>query len=93
MVRNPGDIIRSLHNLRLFNGTEQIKDLETTLMRDNSAYSQREGTDVCRRLETNSVWRSAEIRWQVRRFFDVFGRYNVSIALIRSVRFERHANS
>src|SRR5262249_8884405 len=78
MLRNPVDMIHSLHSQRIYDGREHVTSLEAALQADE----RRSGT----RPPGLGYRDVARYEPQVRRFLDLFGRDNVRVILFDDFR-------
>lgn len=82
MVRNPAEMLHSLHSQMLYNGMEDIKDFEEALAAESD---RRQGLRIPRDFlgRHNRLFYSDIIRFagQLQRYFDVFGRDRVHVVV------------
>jgi len=81
MLRNPVDVIYSLHSQHLYDGNEDIQDFETALSFDEDRKRGIHLPDSVDYFELPPYKDSVLFSNQVMRYLDVFGRQNVHIAL------------
>jgi len=87
MLRNPVDMIYSLHSELLFMGVETIPDFHEAITTENersaSVYS---GTSGASQVSARVYREAVQYAEQVQRFFDVFGREKVLVVLFDDFR-------
>lgn len=81
MLRNPADVLYSLHSRFLYNGNEDISDFKEALEAEED---RKRGLRIPKTvMVVDTLYYRDTIRYteQVRRYFDVFGRENVFIVI------------
>lgn len=81
MLRNPVDVIYSLHSQHLYDGNEDIRDFETALSLDEDRKRGIHLADSLDYFELPPYVDSVLFSNQVKRYLDVFGGENVHVAL------------
>jgi hypothetical protein len=81
MLRNPIDVIYSLHSQHLINANEDVEDFERAFELDNERSKGRNFPDSLEFVELPSYRDSALFAQQVKRYNDAFGNENVHIIL------------
>jgi hypothetical protein len=81
MLRNPVDVVYSLHSQHLYDGNEDIQDFETALRLDEDRKRGLHLPDSVDYFELPPYKDSVLYSNQVKRYLDVFGRQNVHILL------------
>lgn len=82
MLRNPVDLLHSLHKENVYNGYEEIADFEEALITEADRTCGRATSEDGVRFVNAEFYRHV-VRFtpQVRRYFDIFGRDNVHVIL------------
>ena len=83
MLRNPVDMIYSLHSLRFYLGNESIADFQAALKAEED---RRRGLSLPAGVSVQEAWKfvyrdQAQFAEQVQRYLDTFGRENVYIII------------
>lgn len=83
MLRNPVDVIYSMHSLYVYIGLESVVDFEAAL---DAEEDRRRGLLLPKGVSLREVWRflyreKAEFTEQVQRYLDVFGSGNVHVII------------
>ena len=81
MLRNPVDVVYSLHSQHLYDGNEDIQDFETALSFDEDRKRGIHLPDSVDYFELPPYKDSVLFSNQVKRYLDVFGRENVHVLL------------
>ena len=82
MLRNPVDLLHSLHNELLYHDYEEIADFETALSAEEDRTCGQPAAEVNLRFVNAEFYREVvDFTPQVKRYFDVFGRRNVHVIL------------
>ena len=81
MLRNPVDVVYSLHSQHLYDGNEDIQDFETALSFDEDRKKGTHLPDSVDYFELPPYKDSVLFSNQVKRYLDVFGRENVHVLL------------
>jgi len=81
MLRNPVDVVYSLHSQHLYDGNEDIQDFETALSFDEDRKRGIHLPDSVDYFELPPYKDSVLFSNQVKRYLDVFGRENVHVVL------------
>lgn len=81
MLRNPVDVIYSLHSQHLYDGNEDVGDFETALGFDEDRKKGIHLPDSVDYFELPPYADSVLFSHQVKRYLDVFGRENVHVTL------------
>jgi len=80
MLRNPVDMMYSLHSQRLYNGRETLRDFAQALLKEDTLSPEGQTEDTLHAL--NFSYRAAATYTpQVRRYFEVFDRERVHIII------------
>lgn len=80
MLRNPVDMMYSLHSQRLYNGRENLSDFAQALMKEDTLSPKEQPEDTFHALSV-SYRAVATYTPQVQRYFEVFGRERVHIII------------
>ena len=82
MLRNPVEMIESLHTQLMFNSVEEISDLRRALAaEDKRAAAADHDDDGTPKLDLRLYRRVAAYAEQVQRYFETFGRENVHVII------------
>jgi hypothetical protein len=81
MLRDPVDVIHSLHSQHLYDGNEDVPDFETAISLDEERKNGRNLPESVDFTELPPYVESVLFSEQVRRYLDVFGRERVHIIL------------
>ncbi|HEY2722930.1 MAG TPA: sulfotransferase [Chitinophagaceae bacterium] len=81
MLRNPVDVIHSIHSQHLYDGNEDIEDFEKAIDLDDKRKSGLDLPDSLEFAELPSYKDTALFFEQVKRYIDIFGKSNVRIIL------------
>ncbi len=81
MLRNPVDVISSLHSSALFSGDEHVTDLERALELEPKRRRGEALTSLVRLPQATYYRGLTDYAPQLRRYFDVFGREHVHVTL------------
>lgn len=82
LLRNPVDLLHSLHNECLYHGCEEIADFETTLSAEEDRTCGQTDAEGDLRFVNAEFYREVvNFTPQVKRVFDLFGRRNVHVIL------------
>ena len=81
MLRNPVDMLYSLHSQRIFSGNEDIQDFEEALAAEKDRKRGLRLPEGGKHIEGGFYRDVARFSEQVRRFFDLFGKDNVFVII------------
>lgn len=81
MLRNPVDVIHSMHSQHIYDGNEDVTDFETAVRLDDERKKGHKLPNSVDFFELPPYIDSVLYSEQVKRYFDVFGKENVQIVL------------
>lgn len=81
MLRNPVDVLYSLHSQHLYNGNEDVSDFETALRLDDERRKGNRLPNSVDFLELPLYSNSVLFAGQVKRYLEIFGNENVHVIL------------
>jgi hypothetical protein len=91
MVRNPVDMLHSLHSHTIFNGTEDIEDFESALEAEPRRLEQWASAPPGRRIGQLLYSRIVRYADQIQRFYDALGRAQVHVVVYDDLRADAYA--
>jgi Sulfotransferase domain len=81
MLRNPVDVLQSLHSQNLYNGNENVRDFKEALALDEERKKGKSLPPSLDFFELPSYIDTGLFFSQVKKYFDVFGKQNVHVIL------------